>query len=178
MTNRSITRNRIPYPRRPRQWGIHISNQTLTTAGSATKNTFVLSAGVEVSLGQKMANWTISAIRLDLDIQFKSTAVVGDQCRIAWGILVAPNDTIVVGGLSLPSPVTDDADWIAHGGMNVVADVAAVTSRPRFSHFEIRNDSMRKVRENNSGLVLLSEAITIEDPVQIFVSGRVLYLLR
>jgi len=176
MTTRSITR--IRSPRRPRQWGITHSNGAIVAATQAGSLLVNLSAGVEASLGQTMANWTVSAIRFNLDFLFQATAVVGDRVAFAWGIILATADAVGAGATSLPDPNTDDGDWIAHGGSVVVADVAAVISAPRDSKIVIDNNSMRKVRENNSRLMLIIRATLLDDPISVFVSGRTLFLLR
>ena len=179
MTNRFRSiRGAVRVPRRLRQWGLAVSNQTMTAAGNAGSRLFDLSAGVEVSLGQNLANVTVSAIRMNIDLHCQATAVIGDQYRGSWGIMIVTNDAFAAGAVSVPDPVTDDADWMAHGGFQIVSEVAGATSMPRGSHLEIRNDSMRKMRENNSLLMLKLTGITIEDPLQIFVSGRTLFLLR
>jgi len=178
MTTRGISRNRITVPRRPRQWGItHISGSIIaaTEAASLTVN---LSGGVEVSLGQTMANWTISAIRLRLTFHNQATAVVGDSAFGAWGIVLVGSDAFIAGPASLPNPAADDADWIAHGSFSTVAEIAAVVSAPRNSEVVINNDSMRKVRENNQKLLIILRATVLQDPVTINISGRVLFLLR
>jgi len=125
-----------------------------------------------------MANWTIGAIRIQLNLQQQATAVVGDRAVGQWGIGLFAADAFTAGAASLPDPSADDADWMAHGGFSIVADVAAVISQPRFSEIKISNDSMRKVRENSQTLALIMRATTLNDPIQIFITGRVLFLLR
>jgi len=164
--------------RRARQWGLTVSNGTITAATDAGSLLFDLGIGIEVALGQTLSNMTVGAIRLDIDFHAQSTAVIGDQYRMMWGIIIVSKDAFAVGATSIPDPTADHADWMAHGNVDLVADVAGSTSRPRFSHVEIRNDSMRKIRENNSKVILKVRGITIQDPVQVFVAGRVLFLLR
>ena len=175
MTLRGLPRIRVP--RRPRQWGITHANGAIVAATHAGMSVLDLGAGLEASLGYKLNNVTVSAIRFDLHYSFQATAVIGDRVVAPWGIAIVGADARVAGGVSLPDPSADDADWIAHGSMNVVADAAAVISRPRNGHITISNNSMRKMRENNSSLVLLHRATLLDDPISIFFSGRVLFLL-
>ena len=176
MTNRNVPR--IRSPRRNRQWGIVSSNGAIVAATQAGNFILNMSAGVEASLGNTIAGMTISAIRLQLHMNFQATAVVGDRVACQWGIILASIDAVGQGASALPDPTEDDADWMAHGSFMVVADVAAVISRPRDGVVTIDNNSMRKVRENNMRLELIVRATTLEDPISIFVSGRILYLLR
>ncbi len=164
-------------PRRNRQWGITHANGAIVTATDAGSLIVDLGAALKTFLGGNLANVTVSAIRLKISLNFQATAVVGDRAVAGWGIIVASQQAFDAGAASLPDPVADDADWMAHGSFNVTSDVAAAISRPRDGEFEIRNDSMRKMREANKALVLKFRPSLIDDPISIFISGRVLFLL-
>ena len=178
MTQRAITGRVIRAPRRPRQWGIFTGNGVVTSVTEANSLLVDLSAPIETSLGQNMANWTISAIRLLVSVQFQATAVVGDRATLSWGIILVSNTAFADGPSAVPNPANTDADWMAYGAVNVVSDVAAVISRPRDGQFLISNDSMRKVRENSATLAMVFRGTLIDDPISVFIAGRVLYLLR
>jgi len=108
----------------------------------------------------------------------QATVVAGDRAVGAYGITLVSADAFAAGPASLPDPTADDADWIAHGSFAVVSPVAAVVSQNQFAEIHIDNDSMRKVRENNSVLALIIRATTLDDPISIFISGRTLFILR
>jgi len=66
---------------------------------------------------------------------------------------------------------------MAHKALLLVNESTALNA-PRFSHFEINSDSMRKQRENHSSLrLIVSATLLTSTQVQIFVGGRVLFLL-
>ena len=131
---------------------------------------------LETSIGANLHNVTVSAIRMDMWMSFATTAVVGDRVRMAYGIMWIAQDSFDIGGTSVPDPSTDHVDWIAHGSSEIICDAAAVLSSPRNGLVRIRNDSMRKQRENNSVLALIVRATVLMDPVTIFFSGRTLFI--
>ncbi len=174
------TRNRtiVRTARRARQWAIMPQTSgSIIGVTEAQKIAFDLQANLEIDLGYNLNNVTASAIRLDLTFDFQNTAVVGDRARCAWGIGWIQDDALAIGGTSLPNPSNDSFDWMAHGVFSVIADVAAVNSRPRNGLQMIRNDSQRKQRENHSSLVLIVAGILIDDPISVIVGGRVLFIL-
>ncbi len=171
------TRIRSFAPRRPRQWGLQNNNGSIVAATHAGNLAFDLQSKLETDLGANLHNVTVSAIRLDITLRFQATAVVGDTFNLHWGITWVSSSAAAAGGVALPDPSDDHADWIAHGQRLVVADVAAVISAPRRGLIEIRNDSMRKQKENDSSLLLICQASVVDDPVTIFLGGRVLFLL-
>ena len=175
MVNRN--RNRIRAPRRSRQWGITRSATSIVVATQAGMSSIDLGGALEATLGYVLNNVTVSAIRLLVSLDFQATAVVGDRVTGAWGISLVSRDAFGIGGTSLPDPSDDNADWIAHGAFSVVADVAAVISRPRNGQWLIKNDSMRRMRENNSVLQMSFRANQVDDPISIAVTGRTLFLL-
>ena len=146
-------------------------------ATQAGMSSIDLGSALEASLGYVLNNITVSAIRLLVSLDFQATAVVGDRVQGSFGISLVSRDAFGIGGTSLPDPSADNADWIAHGAFSVVADVAAVFSRPRNGQWLIENNSMRKMRENNSILCLSFRATLLDDPISIGTSGRTLFLL-
>jgi len=153
------------------------SSVAITAAGADNGVALDLGADLEGDLAANLHNVTASAIRILLSITFQATAVVGDAAIGSYGIMWVPQEAFNTGAAQLPSPDTDSADWMAHGAYHVVADVAAVISMPRFGHNFIKNDSMRKQRENHSVLALIIMATTLNDPISIGVHGRTLFLL-
>jgi len=160
----------------PRQWGIVNASAAVVSASHSTAISINLGAPLEAAIGSNLHNVTVSAMRFNINLLFQATAVVGDQVNLFWGVMWATKDAIAAGALSLPEPTTDHADWIAHGQMSVVADVAAVVSMPRFGKFYVHNDSMRKQRENASSLVFIAQGQVVQDPITILLGGRVLFL--
>ncbi len=177
MTMRTVVRNTVRSARRPRQWSIFNANGAIVAATDAGATMFNLSASLATTLGQTLANVTVGPIRLDFSFNHQATAVIGDRSAGQWGIILVSAEAFAAGNLSVPDPTTD-ADWMAHGTWNTVADVAGAISRPRDGRQMVRNDSMRKMNENNKVLVLKFRATVIDDPISIFVAGRTLYLLR
>ena len=175
MATRSITRLRGP--RRARQWGITSATTSLISTAEAARVRINLSTSLETDLGVRLNNVTASALRLQITATFQATAIVGDQAAFMYGVGWFTDNASSVGPTVLPDPVADNWDWMAHGGVSLVADVAAVISMPRFGSFLLENDSMRKQRENNSGLSILFSGITIDDPITIRVQGRTLFIL-
>jgi len=175
MTNRSIAR--IRSPRRARQWAITSATGSLIAVTEAAKIFFDLQSGLETDLGFNLNNTTAGAIRLRLTVEFQATAVVGDRAHGDWGIGWFQDDAIAAGVVSLPNPTNDSFDWMAHGHFDVIADAAAVKSIPRNAQQMIVNDSMRKQRENHSTLGMVVSASVLEDPVNVNLGGRVLFLL-
>ncbi len=177
MTTRSIQARRSFAPRRARQWAITHATGSIVATTEAGKLVVDLQAGLETDLGFNLNNVTASAIRMDIFANFQGTAVVGDVVFIALGIQWASDDAIAAGPASLANPSNDAADWLWHGAINVVADVAAVPSQPRDAHLVINNKSMRKQRENHQSLVLVAAATVLQDPIDLRISSRVLFLL-
>jgi len=180
MTTRGITRRASfgASQRRPRQWGITHANGAIIAATQAAALIINLGTNVEASLGQTMSNWTISAIRMRLDFIHQATCVAGDRAVGAWGITLVGSDAFAAGTASLPDPSSDDADWIAYGGFNLVTPVTAVINKGQYAQEIIVNNSMRKVRENNQVLMLIVRGTLVDDPISVFISGRTLFLLR
>ena len=164
--------------RKERQWGIHSSNQTLSTAGHAGMLSFDLSANIETSIGANLHNVTVSALKYRIRVRCVAAPTVFATFQVAFGIMWATNDAIAQGGLSLPQPSIDDGDWIWHNIRSWQADVATALAplHPR-DDMVIDNKSMRKQRENNSTLILIADGITIPSSMQIIVGGRALFLL-
>ncbi len=176
MTMRTVQRV-VRAPRRNRQWGITHVNGSIVVATDAGSMIVDLGSALETFLGNRLANVTVSAIRIQIQFDFQATAVVGDRVAGAWGITVVSNAAFETGAAAISDPTGDDADWMAYGAWSLIADAAAVISRPRDGTIVIKNDSMRKMREANRALVLKLRPSQIDDPISIFVAGRVLFLL-
>ena len=174
MTTRSISRIRIP--RRARQWAIISTSGSVIAATEAAKITFDLQSGLESDLGFSLNNVTASALRYNLVFSFPGGSALGDTCSLMWGIAWLSNDAIAAGAASLPNPNTDHADWMAHGGAFIRSE--SITAHvPRGGLFQIKNDSMRKQRENNSTLAMIVSANVLASSVTVSLNGRGLFLL-
>ncbi len=175
MTNRSIVRTRSV--RRARQWAIVRFTTSVIGTTEAQKSVVDLQAALETDLGFNLNNVTASAIRLRLNYHFAAGSTVGDSVQFAWGIIWASDDAIAAGAASIQNPANDSADWMAHGGGFIVSESTAQhVPRGGENHIVI-NDSMRKQRENNSSLIIVHSAQTVQSTLQIHCVGRVLFLL-
>ena len=153
-----------------------MSTTTIAAATEAGKAIFDLQVNLEVDLGSNLNNVTASAIRLEMAIRTQATAAVGDTMSGCWGVAWIGNDAIAAGGASIPSPNNDHADWMAHGTWLVVAETTSVRQMGNKT-FPVVSDSQRKQRENHSTLLFVMEAVLLDDPITIFLGGRVLFLL-
>ena len=171
------SRNRSNFPaRRSRQWGITNVSTSLTVASFAGKSVIDLSAALEANLGLTLNNVTASAIRIKLIISFLTGGTLGEGGAGAYGIMWASNTAITAGVASIPDPIADDADWMAHGKFTIFVEQTHAHI-PRGGIQMISNDSMRKQRENNSSLVLVTEASLAVHGMGLGIGGRVLFLL-
>ena len=162
--------------RRARQWGTTNTSTTVSAATDAGKVVIDLQAGLEIDLAMNLHNVTASAIRISLTTSFLVGGTLGEAARLSWGIMWATDQAIAAGGAALPNPISDEADWMAHGGITVFVEQIHAHI-PRGGLTMISNDSMRKQRENNSTLVLLVQGAVIVHAVGIATVGRTLFLL-
>ena len=169
---RTVTRQIIRSARRARQWTIINQNTTLNSMGSIVD----LSSALETSLGSNLHNSTVSALRLTFDFHFADASTIGDRVLAYFGVMWATNDAIAAGVASLPDPIVDSADWIMHGTRLLVSGSTAL-HQPRNAHMDFFGDSQRKQRENNSSLVLIAKNQVSDHGVQLFIGGRVLFIL-
>ncbi len=173
------TRNRtiVRTPRRARQWALQTGqNGSLIAATHAGAISIDLFTSIEAELGMTLNNVTLSAICLDVAFQFFTASSVGDRTMIHWGVTWVTQDAFAAGAESMPEPNADNADWMAHGSVLLCSESTAIHI-PSGGHQEVHSDSMRKQRENNSLPVIIFQASLLEHSVQIFLGGRVLYLL-
>ena len=173
MTMRTV-RRQIPTRgvRRARQWAITSQNFTMSTTVVAID----LQTALETDLDANLHNVTVAAIRLTLGFQFATASTVGDRTNMFFGVIWVGNDALATGFAALPSPIDDSADWIMHGSRLLVSNSAAIHA-PRNGTMDFFGDAQRKQRENHSTLVLIGVASIAEHGVQIFVGGRVLFIL-
>ena len=179
MTNRSIVRSRFNTPRRKRQWAQTIANFSIVGATHATQVAINLLAGLETALGMQLNNVTISA--LNFNVTYRMTqATTGDDSTISTGIVIVGLDAFPAGGVALPFVTEDHADWMFWDTRTLVAsrDVTDKDEMNTNGFLQIRNKSMRKMRENNQTLALISGADLLQQTTcQVFVGGRALILL-
>ena len=172
MTTRQAFNRQRAAQRRARQWAITNSNFTL----SSTKVAIDLQAGLETDLAANLHNVTLAASRLTLQFDFAAGSTIGDRALGFYGIIWMSNDALTAGASAFPNPENDSADWIMHGSRLLVSE-STLQHQPRNAHMNFFTDSQRKQRENNSTLVLIGVASLSEHGVQVFVGGRVLFIL-
>ena len=169
---RTVRRPVVRGARRARQWTIINKNATL----SSTTAIIPLQDTLETALGFNLNNVTVTALRLTIDLQFATASTIGDRVLTYFGVIWAGNDAIAAGAASLPDPTVDPADWIMHGTRLIISDSILIHT-PRNAQINFFGDSQRKQRENNSSLVLLAKNQVSDHGVQMFVGGRVLFIL-
>ncbi len=176
MTTRSIIRTRTP--RKNRMWGITNQNGTIIAATHAALLVIELQSLLQVDVDVNFFDLTASAIRLNISYR-QTTAKLGDDDTVAMGIAWVSESALAVGGVAIPDPSTDHFDWMFHDIRTVTSELAADgDSVARNGAWTIRNDSMRKQRENHSNLVAVFRATLLQSvSVQVFVGGRVLFLM-
>ena len=133
---------------------------------------------LETDLSVGLHNVTASAIRLNVTYRL-TTAQSTDDNTLALGIAWVSDSVLSAGGVALPDPSEDHYDWMAYDARTIAGEGASDTDHvPINGHFQINNDSMRKQRENHSTLCLMVRCTLLQaTQIQVFVSGRVLYLL-
>jgi len=176
MTSRNLPRVRTP--RKNRLWGITTANGTLAAATQAGAIAFDLQALLQTDLDINMYELTASAIRLNVSYR-QTSAMLGDDDTIACGIAWVGENALAVGGTSIPDPSTDHYDWMYHDIRTVTSVLASDGDSVAVNGaFTVKNDSMRKQRENHTNLVFIFRAILLQSAsVQVFVGGRTLFLL-
>ena len=175
-----VTRFRGPAraPRKERIWGITSGNTTLIAATAATMVSVDLMTLLKADVGYEMPGVTASAIRLN--VSYRQTASqVGIEDTIAMGIGWISDTALGASGAALPDPWLDHFDWMFHDIRTIAGEtVAASDIVPHNGFMTIRNDSMRKQRENHSSLAMVFRCQLLQSTnVQVFVGGRVLFLL-
>ena len=165
-------------PRKDRLWGITTANGSLIAATPATMIVFPLMSSLKTDVGYEMPGVTASAIRLNVTYR-QTAAQLGIDDTIAAGIGWVSDTAIASSGAALPDPSTDHFDWMFHDIRTISAvTVASADQVPANGNYTIRNDSMRKQRENHSALVMIFRCTLLQSTnIQIFVGGRVLFLL-
>ena len=175
----ALQRLRVRTPRKERMWGITNQNFTIAAATAATMVAIDLLAALKTDVGYDLPGVTASAIRLN--VLYRMTTAQGtDEDTVALGIGWISDTAFASGGAALPDPSTDHFDWMFHDIRTLKGEGAAdLDQSPAVAGFlQIRNDSMRKQRENHSTLALIVRATQLQSAsVQVFVGGRVLFLL-
>ena len=159
-------------------WGMTFSNVTIAAATHAALVAVPLDTGLEGEIGSNLHDATASAIRLNVSYRL-TAATQGDDVTMAMGIGWISDTAIAAGGVSVPSPISDHYDWMYHDVRTMAASPASAGGDEILAngYIEIRNNSMRKQRENASGLVAVFQANLLQSTsVQVFVGGRVLFL--
>ena len=159
-------------------WGLINTNGSLVAATHAGLLTFDLGGLLENDLASNLHDTTASAIRFNVNYRLTGSSA-GDDITIACGIGWVSNAASAVGGTSIPDPSADHYDWMFH-------DIRTLTSTPGLtdqdeqvlgSHMVVKNDSMRKQRENGSSLLFVFRAVLLQaTSCQVFIGGRTLFL--
>ena len=161
--------------RRARQWSVINVNGTLIAASTLLIN---LTSALEAALSINANNWTASALRLKMVVIRTASGNAADFNRLMWGVGWFNNDAVAAGAVSLPDPSVDNADWYAHGAYAWHASgTGAQNEDAANTQVELVSDSMRKQRENNSSLMLIINSVEGDVSVQVFIRGRVLFVL-
>ena len=133
----------------------------------------------EADVGSEVNNATISA--LNFNITYRLTAsTTGDDTSVGMGIILVGQEAFDIGGTSLPRPLADHADWMFWDARTMVSsrDVTDKDEMVTNGFLEIRNRSMRKMRENHQVLCMIFQSDLLQaTQLQIFISGRTLILL-
>ncbi len=159
-------------------WGIISSNGSIVAATHAGQLIVPLQGKLETDLGASLNQATASAIRVNVNYRL-TASTTGDDCTVACGVMWATDAAVAVGGTSIPDPHEDHADWMFHDirTLSSSRDVTDVDEQVLGSFMQIRNDSMRKQRENNSQLIMVFRCSILQPTsLQVFIGGRVLYL--
>ncbi len=159
-------------------WGITNVNASIVTAGPTGMKFIDLMQLLRADLETNLFELTASAIRLNI-LYRDAAAQSTDTSTVAMGIGWVSDTAIAASGAALPDPATDHFDWMAHD-IRMYQAVGGTDSEqvnePGF--FTVKNDSMRKQRENHSTLGIVFNAHLIQgQSIQVFVGGRVLFLL-
>ena len=166
-------------PRRARQWAQRITNGSIVAATHAGIGAVNLLSELEVDLSVEMHNVTISALNINVTFRLTSSTT-GDDTSVTTAIALVGEDAFTVGGVALPDPFTDHADWMFWDSRTMTSsrDVTDVDEVVINGFLEIRNKSMRKMRENHQVLALLVRCSLLQPvSLQFFVAGRSLVLL-
>ena len=176
MTNRN--RQFVRTPRRARQWAITNSNGTIVAATQAGMLAINLLALFETDIGAELMNVTISALNYNINYRLTSSTA-GDDLTIACGVIIVSEDAFGEGGAALPRPSADHSDWMFNDIRTLTSTQGTdIDEQVPGSFLEIRNKSMRKMRENHSVLAMIFSATLLQPTsVQIFIGGRCLVLL-
>ena len=139
----------------------------------AAKLAFELDLGLETDLDTQIHNATVGAGRINLDFHFATAGTIGERAMLHYGVIIIPVDMAVT---NMPNPMVDHSDWIMHGSQLLVNETILI-NKPRGGRVELHWDSMRKMRENHTKVVCIISASLLEHTVQVFIGGRVLFLL-
>ena len=179
MTMRSVGRPIIRTPRRSRQWAQTIINFSLVAATHAGEKAIDLLTELETDLAMNFSNITISALNFNVDYRLVNSST-GDDTTVTCAVALVGADALAAGAASLPDIAEDHGDYMFWETRTLTSsrDVTDKDEAVANSHLEIRNRSMRKMRENHQKLVMLFRSVTLgADSMQIFVGGRALILL-
>jgi len=175
MTRRQIIRA----PRRARQWGITNQNVGIVAATHAGGVAIDLLNKLEGDLSAEFHNVTISALNFNVNYRL-TTSTTGDDNTITCAVMLVGEDAFNAGGVALPDIIDDHADYMFWDTRTLTSsrDVTDVDEQVFNSQLEIRNKSMRKMRENHQKLVMIFRATLLQSvSINPFIGGRALVIL-
>ena len=154
-------------------------NGTIAAASQAGMLAVNLLSTYEADIGSELHNVTIGALNYNINYRLTS-ATTGDDMTISCGVIIVSEDAFGEGGAALPRPNLDHSDWMFNDTrtMSASRDVTDIDEQAFNSQLEIRNRSMRKMRENHSVLAMIFIATLLQPTTcQVFIGGRCLVLL-
>ncbi len=179
MTMTRVGRTIVRTQRRARQWAQARANGTIVAATHAGQISINLLTDYEVDIGAELHNITVSALNYNISYRLTSSTT-GDDTTVSMGIILVGQDALDIGGTSLPNVSSDHADWMFWDTRTLVSsrDVTDVDEMVQGGFLEVRNRSMRKMRENHQALVaIFGSSLLQPTQLQIFLAGRALILL-
>ena len=168
MTTRTRT------PRKDRQWIISEVSSTIQDGIGTPILAHDFTADFDSAMGRTQSQVTVSNIRGHLCMTATATPPTANGIWAA-GIAWMPESILAS---QLPSPITDDYDWIWHniGGSTQGLATGDYLWGKGVDGLIINNRSMRKQRDAFSKLVLVTASATGQN-ANVFGGFRILYLL-
>ncbi len=153
-----VSRNRrTTTPRMAREWVIVKKNIDALAPGTPQK--LDLGTTIAVALGTDFSGLTISAIKGRWAAKSLDATPIGLYEQVFAGIVLVGVEAFAAGGVSLPDPQHDNADWMWWDTLPVqdakIETAAGAFDHYSFTDFLIDNASMRRVRGSHQELALI-----------------------
>ena len=170
MRNRNFARA----PRKTRSWAL-VDNSSFSITGDNAPVAIGLLANFIVNQEHTIREMTVSAIRLNVGVSTSGT--LANTAALMVGVAVIGTDAFTAGGVSLPDPAEEHADWMAYNSVQLGMAPGRLATEREVTNLTLHSDSMRKIREGRSTLALIaSTQINTFTSLTLFVTGRVLLL--